>query len=860
MSLKAFITVILVIIIGFFHYSFSEQKPLQKSSESTIKNPSSSKPEEQKPVTKPSSSQVQRQEGTKTEFYDLEISDIYLDKDNKIWIVLRLLQGSISQSDYGKIKVSFNIPSLGSSPEIELNRIDPARELNIRKRKEINTNLILKKEETVICELKNITDKNSQNNLLKKKLMPQFSSSQMIMKESKLPQESRPELKSETKIEETQKRIPSTSSGKMVPLSTQLPEVLNILWCPGLGAQSSPVYNELSLEYDINSDSYGLSLEWNIFAIEDFKQINIKIVYVDDAGRERRIDEFSRGLNQPPIYFVSYRQIFDYLKRNRIITKVEPWKTYKFKVTGTVTIEKPSSQGGTGTRATIASGTQTATQQVTGPQGGSPTRRVIPTNSFDVYWFVKPEENRTVQPPASRYQQLQAGIYITPEATANSEGKFKMESFGSHISIAAGKKRQHWDESCSLGIYFSNFYLVIEDANNFDTKCSVSFIGFYHRFSPFSLAGQSLIIGTADNTGSIGYSRDGVSANFSLLNDFLNNRSCRNIFPQPEGKTFRIWAYADAKVYFEKPGKRCLICPETGCQYKGDKVTENYFVYSEPKYITLYKPEDIPPASRTPAEQDLTGFKPQTLQLNHPISTINITQTQGQVSEVISQVQGARIGIGKPLSVSWRDGIPAQTLIYFVIEKFTNNGWQEVEKIEHTIAEGESSFSLIPRTNASSLGGFSKGTYRLCHYYVYNRAVPFASQRSDWVYFQSVPPAQRVNLKLSELRTTPSRNHRSLSFRIKNISPYDLTTEYAQYVLVKVQYSNSNSAAYYRIPTPIPGIPVSGEASSLAGMGILVELPESFDLPENAYTIVVLTIEDTEAWTGDTITRDFVTY
>jgi hypothetical protein len=871
MKNRIFIVIILLIIICFLHQSFSEQKPLQKPKESPVKTPSS----QNDTVTKPSQSQVQTQEGTKTEFYDLEVNDIYLDKGNKIWFVLRLLEGTIPKSDYGKIKVSFNIPTLGFVPEVPLSQIDPAGELNNRKRKEINTNLILKREDTVVFNLKNITDKNSQNNSLKKKLIPYardeenkapagihspLSSSQQIIKESKMHQEPGTQIESKAKIETMQTKIPSKASDTMKPLSTQLPEVLNILYV--YANMTSPQNRELSLENDINStlNEGGLSIRWESFLVEDFKQITITIVYVDETGRERLVDEFTRGLNQETHYFRFYKDIFDFLKRSHIIARVEPWKTYKFRVRGSVTIEKPSSsQIRQGSGLTTGSGMQVATQQITGPQGVQDSaRRVIPTNGIEIYWFVRPQENNAVQLPASQYQQLSAGIRIIPEP-ANSEGKFKIELGGYDILRRAGMTR-YADESCSLEISLSNFYLVIEDSNNLSSKCSINILqNYWDRLNRYGgNTNYKLIISQFQHYPS-NFIRDGVTANFSLLSA-IPYTPCDEKFRDPSGKTFRIWAYGDASISVDMPGKKCAICTETHCKYSGgDDFSTNYFVYSEPKYITLYRTEDIPPAVHTPPQQDLPGFKPQKLQLIHPITTINITRIQGQESEVIEQVQGARIGVGYPLNVSWRESLPAETVIYFFIEQFINNNWQQIKNIEHLTSAGE---------NAKELGVFSIGTYRLCHSYKYPD-----NRRSDWVYFQSVDSAssrQRINLRLSELRTTPRRNNRSLSFRLRNISTDDLTTEYVQSVQVKINYVTTGEGRrdsgeigaiydkFYQVPTPIRGIGTVGEPSPSAS-GITVELPEDYDLPRSARTAVTVRIVDSELWTGDEIREIFIT-
>jgi len=134
----------------------------------------------------------------------------------------------------------------------------------------------------------------------------------------------------------------------------------------------------------------------------------------------------------------------------------------------------------------------------------------------------------------------------------------------------------------------------------------------------------------------------------------------------------------------------------------------------------------------------------------------------------------------------------------------------------------------------------------------------------------SASSRQRINLRLSELRTTPRRNNRSLSFRLRNISTDDLTTEYVQSVQVKINYVTTGEGRrdsgeigaiydkFYQVPTPIRGIGTVGEPSPSAS-GITVELPEDYDLPRSARTAVTVRIVDSELWTGDEIREIFIT-
>ncbi|MCM8800125.1 MAG: hypothetical protein NC900_05315 [Candidatus Omnitrophica bacterium] len=814
------------------------------------------------------------------EAYDLEVNDLYLDKDNKICVALKLLEGNIPQADFRTIKLSLKASSLGNIPDIELSRFDPQGELNSRKKKDFNSGIVLKSIDTVSCDLTNITDKNLKNNSLKERLTPRIS---LVTSEKTAPVKPSG-LPSGTKVAKTTvpSRLPSakvdtglsgarvgvtqrtlTSEGNLAPISNQpqqegaLPEVLNILYY--LLSLTTPQYQEVSLERrqdTIALQDTMLRLDWNIFGIQNFKQLTIKIVYIDDTGQERRIDEFSYGLNDPPFYEKNYTEIFNYLIRNRWISEIESWKTYHFRITGSVIIEEPSTQS----NLNVGSGIQVASTTA----GSTSRGRVIPTNSFDLYYFIKGEENTSLQLPASEYQRVQAGIYIHPEPK-NTEGKFKMELGGYDILSKLGKQ-DYWHNDCSLRIFVSNFYLIIEDALDLTKKCSVNIIQKFgtDRFIPHydNIAGKAIGIcrrSTYPDT----ENSDGVLANFSLLNDFLNLPDCKRTFSNPQGKTFRVWAYADAQLQRRKPAKKCEICQERNCKYGQEETRENYFVYSPTEYLTLYNPQDIPPPEQTPEPQNLSTFKPQSLILNHPLTTINITPEGG---EVASRVQGASINTITPLSVSYRENLSLETIIYFILERFTNRGWQEAEAIEYPVVEGESSI-LLPTSssrNRNVVGGFERGSYRLCHYY---QLGPYRSQRSDWVYFQVVPTVtQRVALRLSDLRATPTRNQRSLSFRIKNISSYELSDEYVNGVDVEVIQTTRQGVVLrksYRVPTPIPGVSsTQRETSGLASQGILIELPQDFDLPTTEdgsiiRTEVKLKIADTEFWSGDEITAVF---
>lgn len=833
-------------------------------------------------TTSKSSSTSTSQSTQKIIPYDLEVNDLYLDKDNKICVVLKLLEGNIPPQDFRTIKLSLKVASLGNIPDIELSRVDPQAELNSRKKKDFNTGLVLKIADNVSCSLINISDKNSQNNTLKERLAPKILQTQIEKtvppKPSKTPSTTQVARvttptglpsggvdKSSSSVRAgIVQRIPaSDSEGNLTTMSNQpqeqipIPDVLNILYCRS--DTISPKYLESSLE----ELQYALDLSWNIFGIQDFKQITIKIVYLDDLGQERRIDEFTKGLGDTPYYEGSFRDIFNYLIRNRWIDRVEPWKTYRFKITGSVTIEKPSAQASQASVPNIASGIQVASSQQVGPQGQTSTRRVIPTNSFDIYYFTIGQQNTNVQPPASAYQQLPAVIEIEPEPK-NSEGKFKMVLTGYDLLSRIGKTG-YYNDSCSLSIDLRNLRLVIEDGNDLSKKCEANLLSvspdLFHRFSSREGAvGSFITITKIDRIPQRPIEWDSTSANFSLLNDFLKFSDCARTFSHPEGKTFRVWAYADAEIEVGMPAKKCAICEEKGCRYGEDRKEERYAVFSlAPQYITLYKPEDIPPASQEAPEQNLPAFRPQSLLLNHPITTINIAPAG---AEVISRAQGARINTTSPLSVSLREHVPVETAVYFILEKYTRSGWQSAETITHSVLEGENTFSILPSSveNKSITGGFNRGSYRLCHYY--KRSDSVVSQHSDWVYFEVVPTAtQRVSLKLSDLRTTPRRNQRSLSFRIRNTSSYDLTNEYVDAVNVEVIQTTSQGVImdkYYRIPTPIAGVSQTGEVSGLASQGILIELPQDYDLPAgNIRTEVKLRIADTEFWSGDEISAVF---
>ncbi|MCM8763391.1 MAG: hypothetical protein NC829_03385, partial [Candidatus Omnitrophica bacterium] len=362
------------------------------------------------------------------EVYDLEINDLYLDKNNKICVVLKLLDGTIPSSEFKTIKLSLKASSLGNIPDVELSRVDPNSELNSRKKIYFNIGIVLKSIDTVSANLINVTDKNLSNNSLKERLIPKISQAQQEKTAAVTPS-TIPSAQTVAGI--TQSRIPSgrtdtglataqISPGQRIPgregdlttLSNQpqeeapLPEVLNILYCPAYET-ASPKYREFTLE-ELRDDI--LRLDWNIFGIRDFKQITIKIVYIDEQGRERRIDEFSRALNDPPFYEKNYSDIFNHLVRNRWIGRIDPWKTYRFKITGSVTIEKPSTQANQGSGLNVGSGTQAASiQGASAPGRQTSGRQRLPTNSFDIYYFIKGQENTNIQPPTSQYQQVQAG-------------------------------------------------------------------------------------------------------------------------------------------------------------------------------------------------------------------------------------------------------------------------------------------------------------------------------------------------------------------------------------------------------------------------------------------------------------------
>ena len=617
------------------------------------------------------------------------------------------------------------------------------------------------------------------------------------------------------------------TSGNLTTMSIPVRslEVLNILYSPAVPYIDSPKYDEVPFE---NLAGYEMMMEWNNF-IENFKQITIKIFYITADGREVRINEFSRMRSEPNFYKVSYNEIFNYLKRNRLISQIESWRTYRFKITGEAVLEQMSSNvsQNISSLSSMAEGRQMVAQQVSGPQGAiSSTRTVLPTNSFEIYLFVKGQEDTNVDLPSSNYQQLQTGIEIYPEEFS-SEGKFKITLKGREVSRAAGKEDEHWKSGRKYSMWASNFYLVIEDAGNPDLRCSCDLIeSFRERFRPgASVAGGS-------NRGKIeisGYEphpyREFYScyADFSLLNDLLTLRDCRNKFPSPEGKTFKIWAYADVEGY--EPDFHC-------------------FIYSLPYYITLYRPEDIPSQTESREYQDISSFKPQTLVLNHNLTNLNLPLP----------VTGAKININEPLNISWRDNLPTQSmqgnspLIYFVLDKFVSNSWQNQETIEHQIASGQQSLDLFPSVSKSVAGGFKKGIYRLKHYYLLG---PFRSQDSDWVYFESVCSALPVDLRFTQFTTTPRRNHHSLSFRLQNFSPYDLTNEYVANVRVGVM-KEGGIANYIEVPTPIRGM--HGESAGW----VLVELPENCDLDSNvASQKVTLSLFDTELWKETSLSQTF---
>ncbi len=863
-----------MILLIFTSLLFAQTKTIQKKSGPSLPSGSSGT---QGSTSGSSSFPKPATGGSKIEVYDLSIDDIYLDRDDKICVVLKLLEGVIPAGDFQNIRISFSIASLGSIPPIKLSQLDPQGELNSRKRKDINTNLVLRSNDTVLVSLREISDKNAQNNQLKKILNPKVSpvqqktkaelpippprlpsTGQMIQEQRQMPipsgQGQAPSVATATGG--TTSRIPGRQEGTLTQMSNQpsgeapLPEVLNILHCPAPGSLVTPIYREVSIAEINRGEAWIDWLLWNPFSVENLKRIEIKISYIRSDGREVRINEFSRTLNDPAGYPLNYRDILNYLKNHRLITAVEPFKTYRFKITGSVTIEKPASSTTRSQGVSVQSEGQQAVTQTSRFGPSESTRRTIPTNSFDIYYFVKGQENTQVNLPSSEYQQVQAGIRIIPEPK-NTEGRFKMELGGASIANAVGKYNEWFRDSCQLGISLSNFYLVVEEASDLSKKCSpINLLSL--EWDALEEAARSYItITKVVNPGGIKrqYFKDGVAKTFSLLNDFLKKQNCRNIV-SAEGKTLRVWAYADARAAIDKPGRKCPICEERSCKYENELSTSRYFIYSPPQYITIYKPEDIPPESQMPASQDLPGIKPRKLGLNHQLTTLSI----GPLGLI---VPGAKITIAEPVKVNWQEsarGFPAGMQAWIRVQRAISG-----ELIVQSISEGTSAEIRPERTESTVAGSFPAGFYKVSHAFCYPGGtpmnplggnVPVCTDYSDPVYFESYMPISKVNLRLRDFQLTPRDHHHGLKVKLSNLSPQALTADLVSGVSVFCDFDYATGI--FSIPTPIPAS--SGESSGQ----VIFEIPSGCNLlSHKGQQTVTLRIPETELWGPASITQTF---
>jgi len=789
------------------------------------------------------------------DIYDLEVNDLYLDRDNKICVVLRLLEGTIPASNFGRIKLSLKVPSFGNIPDIELSRVDPSGELNSRKRKDFNTGLILKNADNVSCSLINISDKNAQNNTLKERLTPSISQA----KEEKTPPVKSSTLPSTTQVthgqtqggsigtgvpktgEIVKKTTPEKPEGQgLMPISS-IPDVANILQL-NLSTVSPRLWEMPYENYPIEH----FRLDWNQFAFPDFKEITLRINYIGDS-RERRIDEKTFRKGEANTYVVTLQAIFDWLRNNRIISQVESWKIYRFKITGTLALEKPSPGSSQGASQRMGSGTQMATQQATTVSGASSTTRtVLPTNSFLVDLFLKGREETRVSPPSS--SQVGAGIRFAP-LPPSSEGRFKiiLDSY-----LPEDLRDCHWTKavpSCNrdeLGcfiqrVFMNNFTLEIENSQNINDKCTV---GPFLR-DKFRDCGEGILGSTSINIGL----RDcrGIEGEFSL-SALLSNPPCNRRLVDLKGKTFRIWGHGEENIEYEnhymKTRSYCAI----------DKKSKRISVYSpQAVYITIY-PEDVIQdlQSQTQTQIQLPQTKPRSLRLEHPVTQISLPTGLTTL--------GAKIDFSQALKVNWQDSIrdfPSGSETWIEVRKAVSN---ELITDPH-IREGTSS-EIRPASGRTSIaGGFPAGVYKVQHKFCYpigstlnpSSTLPLCTAISDPVYFQSYMPISKVTLQFSDFRLSPRNNHHGLSVRLSNLSNQDLSG-YVSFIGVEGLSSSCPSCAcYFNISTSMLGSR-GGEAHQAP----IFELPSQCDILSHlAQDTITLRIRRTELWDETSIMGSF---